>query len=665
MSGFLCPSSGRCDTLCVRNYLLMKRLFLCEESTRHRHEYMTIEGKKPKIARLPYPGDVIDNRYRLGEAFATGGMGVIMKAEQLRTGRQVAVKILHPHIVTEKNFAARFRREAKVATLFDHSSIVRVYDVGETKDGVLYLVMELLVGEELQDIIQREAPLPVSRALTIGLQMLDGLAEAHSQGVVHRDIKPANVFVCKTRRGEDDVKLLDFGVAKLINTNTTQMTAAGSVTGTPSFIAPEMMFNDKNINYKAADVYAAGLVILEMITGQRAFTGNGLAETLLLHLKQPLALPRAISESALGPVIRKATVKHPDDRYADADEMYLALKDVRFKIPPNLSVGDKVLAEPNSRLSSTILEKVFDQEERNLAVLRDLPQHVIATLAPAPKQEPPRQVPPRQVPPPVPGGGISSSGDDDFDDFDVGPTKVLRPSVKQNRQRYDEDPSPAPDPPAPSVDLVSPAPSATPAPTPRANTRPIAVIAGAVVLLLVGALGVGWMISNDKEASAEDSSVEPQLLAADDEPEPADDEQDLLAAAELHDDDEPEEAPIELSFVRVESDPSGASVFSGNERLGATTFELEFAPQDNPGSLRLRKDGYHSEFIELSGTSQEFLVELKPKVRQRAVAADRPTSSPSQRTDTSTQSESAESNGTESRGIVDVDNLIDQHLFND
>ncbi len=344
---------------------------------------MSMDTKKPKIVRLPQPGEVIDGRYRLAETFASGGMGVIMRAEQLRTGRDVAVKLLHPHIASRPDFAARFMREVKVATLFDHPHIVRVYDVGETKAGGLYLVMELLEGEELKDIINREAPLTTGRVMDLGMQILDGLGEAHSREVVHRDLKPANVFVTTDRRDNETVKLLDFGIAKLVNSGDMQVTATGSFTGTPSYMAPEAMFEVEGINKKAADVYATGLVFLEMLTGRRVFEGKVLAQTLLQHLKRPVLIPQVIAETPLGEVLRRATAKHPDDRYADGDEMFNAMEKACRATPRDIRLSPGQIPGPAPETSPSLLDRLGQQEpEQSLAMLREIPQsEVVASVA--------------------------------------------------------------------------------------------------------------------------------------------------------------------------------------------------------------------------------------------------------------------------------------------
>ncbi len=303
-----------------------------------------------------------------------------MKAEQIRTGRDVAVKLLHPHIAAREDFAARFMREVKVATLFDHPHIVRVYDVGETDNGSLYLVMELLDGDELKDIIKREAPLSTGRVLDLGLQMVDGLAEAHSRDVVHRDFKPSNVFICTTRRGKEVIKLLDFGIAKLVNSGQTQVTATGSFTGTPSYMAPEVMVDAGETNQKAADVYAAGLVLLEMLTGQRVFDGNGIAQTLLKHLKKPVLIPEPIVRTPLGDVLRRATAKHPDDRFPDGDALYAALEKAQDGTPRDLILRPDQIPAVSTETSPSLLKKMATQgQTTNLEMLRDMPQHAAYT----------------------------------------------------------------------------------------------------------------------------------------------------------------------------------------------------------------------------------------------------------------------------------------------
>ncbi len=348
---------------------------------------MGTDDKKGKTVLLPRPGEIINDLYRLKDIHASGGMGIIMKAEQIRIGRDVAVKLLHPHVASSQQLAARFLREVQVTTLFDHANIVRVYDVGETEDGALYLVMEMLEGEELEDIIAREAPLSVGRTIDISLQILDGLGEAHSRGVVHRDLKPSNVFVTKTRHGTDEIKLLDFGIAKLIQSDETKLTATGRLTGTPAYVAPETMLGLEETNKKAADIYAVGLVIVEMLIGREVFKGATVAQTLLQHLKKPIVIPESIDETPLGEVIRRATSKHPEDRYQDGDEMYRALVKARDDSPLELTLEATDIPEPVTDTNPGLLEKLEAAGEGvSLELLRDVPQHesFVAGQTPSP-----------------------------------------------------------------------------------------------------------------------------------------------------------------------------------------------------------------------------------------------------------------------------------------
>lgn len=325
---------------------------------------------------FPGPGEVINDLYRLGRVHASGGMGMIFRAEQLTTGREVAVKLLHPHVAAQEQFTARFLREAKVSTMFEHSNIVRVYDLGETDGGALYLVMELLDGEPLEEVIRCEAPLSVDRIVDVGLQMLDGLGEAHTQEVVHRDMKPSNVFVSKTRHGEDEIKLLDFGVAKFTDVEQTKLTRAGRLVGTPSYVAPEAMLELDDGFGKQADVYAVGLILVEMLMGEEVFLGATVTKTLLRHIKMPVRLPTAVDESPLGEVLRTATMKHPGDRYCDADEMYKALLEARDRLALQFRLKQGQTPQLTPSTTPGFIQQLDASGDEGLEMLRSVPQHI-------------------------------------------------------------------------------------------------------------------------------------------------------------------------------------------------------------------------------------------------------------------------------------------------
>ncbi|QDG51791.1 PEGA domain-containing protein [Persicimonas caeni] len=297
---------------------------------------LTQENSTPQVPpKLPHIGQVIDGRYRVESVIATGGMGVVLRAEHVAMEREVALKLLHPHIAaTDATIVERFHREVQLAKTLDHRNTIRLYDSGKTEEGLLFVAMEYLDGETLDELLARRGALRVWRAVDLTLQMLDGLAEAHARDFVHRDIKPSNVFVARNRRGEDVVKLLDFGIAKPLVDAGADLTGTGTICGTPNYVAPEYLRSEPI--GKACDVYAVGLILLEMLCGQRVFEGDSPMETMTMRLQTRPQIPFLIEESPLAGVIRKAVAIQPEDRYADADEMYRALRPVAERLPAEL-----------------------------------------------------------------------------------------------------------------------------------------------------------------------------------------------------------------------------------------------------------------------------------------------------------------------------------------
>ncbi len=558
---------------------------------------------------LPRPGEVIDGRYRLGDVFASGGMGMIMKAEQLSTGRDVAVKLLHPHIAARPDFAARFMREAQVATLFDHPHIVRVYDVGETKSAALYLVMELLEGEELKELIEREAPLSTGRVLNLGLQMLDGLAEAHSREVVHRDLKPANIFACKSRRGEHLVKLLDFGIAKLVDGEQSQVTQAGSITGTPSYLAPESMFNAPDVNKKAADVYAAGLVLLEMLTARRSFAAEGSAQTLLMHLKRPVIIPEVIANTALGEVIKRATFKHPDDRYPDAEAMYAALLAARESTPKDIKLSAEQIPESAADTSPAFLRFMADQSpdaDTNLEVLRQMPQH--ETFDPSRPVE-------RVVP-------LMDEERDKPTEIDIPSSDLLRTGRIAALARPEAE---------------------------RATGGRLAAILAVSALIIVVLMVVGAAWLNGDEPAAEMA----QEMAAEvpDAPATVNVLAGVAAVEALVEEVAPAEAPKEPTIhFRIASKPAGASVFAGDVMLGKTALALDLKAHELPTTVRLALAGYVEQSVRLDEANEAIEVVLVRVASREAPSKTAPKSPTDDTEKPATPKDSS------------IDRLVDQFL---
>ena len=332
------------------------------------------EQENVDVGRIPGVGEVIHDRYRLDSVVATGGMGVIMRAKQLAMDRDVAIKLLHPHMASDPDTVARFEREVHLAKHLSHPHTIQLFDFGKTDTGSLYIVMEYLEGRDLKEILNSNGPLPLGRAVEIGLQTLDGLAEAHGHDVIHRDLKPSNIFIQEDRRGGDFVKILDFGIAKsLEGGGGTALTATGQVCGTPQYMAPEAVL--RRSTGKAGDVYAMGLIMMEMLIGRRVFDAESMPQTIMLQMNEPVPIPERVGETDFKEVVEKATAKHPDDRYQDADEFFEALDAVANSLPDDLTLEPYEIPTVSAPDSSDMLDQLPREVDSNDIELLDRRPH--------------------------------------------------------------------------------------------------------------------------------------------------------------------------------------------------------------------------------------------------------------------------------------------------
>ena len=277
----------------------------------------------------PRIGLVLQDRYRVLGGLGGGGMGVVYRGERLQLGRQVAIKFLLPDCVgREPQALKRFEQEARAMSRLGHPNCVSVFDFGVV-DGSPYLVMDLAPGETLRQTIDRGV-VPASRALRVARQILAGLAHAHAHQIVHRDIKPDNIILERSTGLDDHVRILDFGLAKLLNSQT-QLTT-GMVLGTPNYMAPEQMAEAGAIDGRT-DVYAAGIVLFEMLTGRKPFEHDDVMEVFRrqLHMPPPplrQASPQQGYSAALEAALLRAMAKAPDQRFPSASAMAAALEEV-------------------------------------------------------------------------------------------------------------------------------------------------------------------------------------------------------------------------------------------------------------------------------------------------------------------------------------------------
>ena len=270
-----------------------------------------------------YVGVVLSGRYRIIRGLGRGGMGSVFEATHVDLGGRVAVKVLHSQLTLDDDTVTRFRREAQVAAALSHPHIARVLDMGVEPDGTMFMVQELITGSTLTEVLRDQAPLEPDRVLRLAIQMLSALGAVHQAGVVHRDVKPSNVMLTTGYDGGEMVKLLDFGVARLLEAS--RLTSTGQLIGTPTYMAPEQM---RGVRVDArADIYAVGAVAYGALAGRPPYEGRSYAEIVNQMLTQTrIPLTRLRPElGELGELVERAMAPDPDGRFQTADQMASSL----------------------------------------------------------------------------------------------------------------------------------------------------------------------------------------------------------------------------------------------------------------------------------------------------------------------------------------------------
>jgi serine/threonine-protein kinase len=275
-------------------------------------------------------GKIVDGRYRVLEVIGRGGMGVVYRVEHLRMGKVAAMKVLHRDLAADPDVIARFEREAAAVSKLHHPHTVQVFDFG-TANGALYLIMEFVRGLDLSTIISRDGPLPWSRAAPLLAQICGALQEAHELGIVHRDLKPENVLITRTH-GRDYAKVLDFGLAKLEQAQApTTATDRQQIVGTPFFMSPEQIRGEE-VDARS-DIYSAGALMFEVLTGEHVFTGSTAVGVLTKHLTaEPDAPSMRAKKQGIDPrvdaICKQALAKDPAKRWRTANELAQAIDEV-------------------------------------------------------------------------------------------------------------------------------------------------------------------------------------------------------------------------------------------------------------------------------------------------------------------------------------------------
>ncbi len=276
-------------------------------------------------------------RYRLKEKIGSGGMGDVYLAEHRLMKRPCAIKVIRVEKAGDPRAIARFEREVKATSQLNHWNSISIYDYGRTSDGTFFYVMEYVRGLSLQELVHRKGPITPARAVYLLKQVCNALIEAHSIQLVHRDIKPANLMVTELGGSFDVVKLLDFGLAKpiaesLTNDGDSELTVAGSLTGSPLYMSPEQAMGEAPADQRS-DLYAVGGVAFYMLTGRPTFESGATLKVLLSHLHERAVAPSTVRRASHGPsispaldaVILKCLEKSPFERFQSARELLDAL----------------------------------------------------------------------------------------------------------------------------------------------------------------------------------------------------------------------------------------------------------------------------------------------------------------------------------------------------
>lgn len=343
----------------------------------------------------PLLDTLLAGRYHLTSRLGKGGMAVVYKATDRQEGRQVAVKVLRTDVSGDPVAGKRLVREARAAAAIQHPNIISIYDVGDD-DGRIYVAMEILIGKELSAVLEDGEEISVERAVYIGQQVASALIVAHAQGIIHRDLKPENLFLLG-RDGGDFVKMLDFSIAKLpTDMVTAALTRAGSVFGTPHYMAPEQVQGKQA--YPQTDLYALGAILYELVMGDPPFDGKSVVDILLAHIKEPIphltkpGVPAALDE-LVQQLLQKQAPNRPESAQVVYDRLTAILAQLRGSAPkrPAVPLHEQATAPVTADQIAALREAAARVAQP--AAVRGEAMETLADLAPPEMDAPSSAVP--------------------------------------------------------------------------------------------------------------------------------------------------------------------------------------------------------------------------------------------------------------------------------
>lgn len=323
-------------------------------------------------------GVVLADKYRLERLIGTGGMGIVYAATHLELDRRVAIKLLRPESFGSETVVARILVEARATARLHNPHVAKLLDVGRLESNVPFLVMELLEGRNLHDVLLSDGPRTVGQAVKYVLEACEALAEAHRAGIVHRDLKPANLYLTRDTYGEPTIKVLDFGVSKILDagdTNNFGLTDSRTLVGSPVYMSPEQMRSARDVDHRT-DVWSLGTVLFELLTARPVWTGQSLSELCAQVTRDAcptLDEVRPGMAPELSAIVARCLQKDPANRYQDVADLALALKP--HALPADQSTLTRVL-----QLSGRINRGAFQTTQESASAVNSGEPSVGRTL---------------------------------------------------------------------------------------------------------------------------------------------------------------------------------------------------------------------------------------------------------------------------------------------
>ena len=342
------------------------KCIFCSEQHSSRMDRCPETGKSlSPIQKLSFT--ILEEKYKVKDLIGEGGMGNVYEGEHMGIRKRLAIKFLNPSLYRSQESIARFKREARAAATITHKNIVDVTDIGTTSDGIPYIIMELLEGEDLADRLDRKKRLELTEAIAIMVQVLEALAAVHSCSIIHRDLKPENIFIARQSGGSEIVKVLDFRISRLtgLEDESMRITQEGRIYGTPHYVAPEQAQGRIDTDHRT-DLYSVGTIFYEMITGKPPFDAASYPELLTEIIRTPIPdlakrfpdLPPAIVE-----FVNTGLAKKPEERFQSAQEMLDVINNIQTELMmsrssslPALRVS-QIFEEGKDTEADNVLEK--------------------------------------------------------------------------------------------------------------------------------------------------------------------------------------------------------------------------------------------------------------------------------------------------------------------